>query len=241
MTDEPIDKIETEEQKTPEMSAAEKAAGELFDKYKTGKERVDEILVKINPIIDCGLFDAEGIKQELEACADLEDKNEFTERTTSILRPIIELRARDPEAFMKLRLAKTPEQEKEQFIELNDVFSYNEIPNLDGKKSFLIHLPVDEEKRKRLGLLGIGRLFEQGMHDLAQITETNPEITKVEATSTLVKKYQRLMKNLGFTVTGAIGEELRAAHFSDTKPGEVFHSEMSRQEFLEKYLEKENE
>lgn len=221
-------------EKSSEIQAAEIAVEQVFDLNKTGEERVTEILQKIKPILKSGLFDEDGIIAQINQAGEIEDKKTFAAKIVSVLTPILELRAKDPDAFEKL--SRAPEEEK--FTELNEVFSYNEISNLEGKKSFLIHLPVDGEKRKRLGLIKIGRMFEQGMQKLAKITAESEGISKIEATSKLVKQYQRLMKTLGFTVTGPIDEELRRAHFRETKPGEVYHSEMSREDFLKRYLKK---
>jgi hypothetical protein len=230
----PEDEVQQKkEEKSPEIQEAEIGVEQIFDSNRTGEERVTEIIQKIKPILKSGLFDEGGIIAEINQAEGIEDKKTFTAKIVSVLAPILELRTKDPDAFEKLSRAPA----EERFTELNEVFSYNEIPNPEGKKSFLIHLPVDGEKRKRLGLMKIGRMFEQGMHELAKIAADSEDISKIEATSKLVKKYQRLMENLGFTVTGPIDEELRTAHFKETKPGEVWHAEIFKEDFLNKYLE----
>ncbi|MDP3882822.1 MAG: hypothetical protein Q8Q48_02080 [Candidatus Staskawiczbacteria bacterium] len=229
-------KTSQETEKPNDITEAEKSVSSLFDSHKNGADRVTEILTKINPILESGLFDKDGITDALNQCADIEDRGEFIKRTTAILQPLIELRRQDPKVFRKLATPIEGHGQHEKFIDINDVLSYNEIGE-EGRKSLLIHLPITEEKKERLGLTGIGRLFEQGMQDLAKIAKEREDVVKIEATSKLVKKYKRLMENLGFTVTGPINEDLRLEHFSNEKPEEVWHSEISKEDFLNKYLE----
>ena len=144
MTDSNIETKQESSEKSPGIRAAEIAVEQVFDLNKTGEERAAEIIQKIKPILRSGLFDADDIVAQINQAGEIQDKKAFAAKIVSVLAPIIELRAKDPEAFEKL--SRAPEEEK--FTELNEVFSYNEIANLEGKKSFLIHLPVDGEKRK---------------------------------------------------------------------------------------------
>ncbi len=231
------------EEKSEEIKQAEESAERIFDGHKTGEERVEEIMAIIDPILESGVFDKEGIIKEIEACETATDKQEFIRMAVSAMAPLMELKKRNPEAFKKIATGKTLEQiEAEKFTEINEAFSYNEIQNEGGEKSFLIHLPITAEKRKRLGLAGIGNLFVDGLRNLAKITGANEEIKKIEANSTLVANRKgKAMKSLGFTVTGAISEELRRAHFPNEKDGAVWHAEVSREDFLKRYLGEDKE
>lgn len=225
--------FEANREKPKEIIEAEIGAGKFFDDYKTGKKRVSVILERVMSVLNSGIFDKEGIVRRLRECENIKERDVFVDRVVSALLPVIEMRAKDPRAFAKI--ANPEDVVEEETTNLTENFSYNEIIE-NGEKAYLIHLPVDSEKKEKLSVMLIGRLFKEGLEELARITDKNSEIKKIVATSALVKKYQRLLGRLGFTITGPISEELRKMHFANEAEREVWNSEISREDFLKKFL-----
>ncbi len=213
--------------------------GKVFDKYKDNSKRVEDILYTIKPFLDSDLTDGEKIRQSLEKCSTIEDKEEFKEKIISSLRPILDLEKENPEAFEEI--------EREAFVEgssftrINEILSYgideehrsNE-EHGSGKKE-LVHIHL--APAKTFGPVKSRRLVREGFKELAEIVNKNKKIEVITATSWIIAKHPNMINKLGFTDNGEIGEEKREEYFSEEDDDiEIHEARMTREEFLEKYL-----
>jgi hypothetical protein len=214
------------EKQDNEIERAKKRLGKIFNEHKDGAKGIEDILSIVNPILESDLIDGEKIRQSLEQCSTIKDREEFVEKTFSALEPILDLRKKNPEAFEKLQRKSFIEQEK--FTPLNEILSY-------GGNGDLVHIHL--APAKTIGIGEMRRLIKDGFEKLARIVEENKEIKKIAATSWIIAEHPKIMERFGFEVEGEIDEETRQRHFVDDDR-EIHGAAMTRKEFLSKYLKK---
>lgn len=80
-------------------------------------------------------------------------------------------------------------------------------------------------------------LVQDGLRKLATLIANKPKIKKISATSWIVAKHPRTIQKMGFTIKGSISEEFQKKVFPNEKRP-IYYAEMTREEFLAKYLTK---
>ncbi|PWB38607.1 MAG: hypothetical protein C3F02_02745 [Parcubacteria group bacterium] len=196
---------------------------EIFDKFNTANERVDDIFNNLKNILT-KMPNSEEIKSELEALRQIEEKGHFCEKAFTILEQIIEWRENNLQEFEEIR--RNDFNEQGDFIELNKMLSYN----IDGD-SIHIHVPpnVSTSNSEKINLV------YDGLKKLAQIVDQNPAIKTIVGTSWIVAEHPALMTKLHFTLEGKIDETSRAEHFP-AENREIAVATMSRDELIKHYL-----
>lgn len=114
------------------------------------------------------------------------------------------------------------------FTELSKLLSFN----TRGKEAY-IHLAPGRTMRPKQLINDV----RAGLQELAKRVETDEslkDVDSVHATSWIVARHPKLMERLGFTVTGAIEEELRRKRFADDTR-DIWHGEISKEDLLRLY------
>ncbi len=197
-----------------------------YDTYPDNRERVGRI--KKDAEHFWGLFNEEAREKflnELNAIAKMElDKDEYIDRMTACLEPLLQLRFERPEVFEEISRRTFDEK----FITINQLLRYG----IDESQQMVhIHVAPNEttsmEDKKNM--------LRDGLRELAKIIQQNPDIAIVTATSWLVAKHPKFITQvLGFTIDGPISEEMRQRYFG-TDPRPIDSAHMSREDFLQKY------
>jgi len=199
----------------------------MFDESKDPQETVKIFMEKIEPFfnyVDKKILSAEKIteiKDSLQACGNIADKNQFTDAVMNALRPVIRVKE---EHAVEFEEAQMQTMNKEGgFIAINRLLSY-------GIYGPIVHLHAPPGKTVE----GKRKLYLDGLAELAKIINQNPEIEEITATSHLVAEHQGLFKMLGFTV-GDLPEESRKEHFAGEER-ELKIAKISREDFLKRFL-----
>ncbi|MGD0577199.1 MAG: hypothetical protein ABSA74_03940, partial [Candidatus Staskawiczbacteria bacterium] len=202
-------------EETKKLEDAAPAIANIFETARTPQERIDVILSRFKPFFDAGLLDEKALMLQIENCCSVEDKDTFIQRVTELAKVYFLAKRRDTTGVE--HVAMVSEQGRTAVNEILD-YDYD-----DNGKTIQIHLaPTNKPGMKKLK-----ELMLSGLQDLADVVEQNEGILKIGARSPLVYKNPRLVEKLGFKLVGDVyiwkGEKSRA-------------SEMSREEFLERYL-----
>lgn len=195
---------------------------EIFDKFSTASERVDDIFNNLKNILAKMPNSAE-IESSLESLRQIEEKELFCEKAFAILEQIIEWRENHLQEFEEIR--RNDFNEQGNFIELNKMLSYN----IDGD-TVHIHVPpnVSTPNSEKINLA------YDGLKKLASIVAQDETIKTIVATSWIVAKHPSLMNKLHFTLEGEIDEKSRAEHFP-AENREIGVATMSRDELIKYY------
>ncbi len=206
-----MSEIEPQPEENKEQLRKDKL-GEIFDSHNIGSKRMKSLLFRLKPFLDSEEIDGEEIKVQLEALADIEDRDEFIEKTFSILRPVYELETKNL-AELQTIIDKNHLEIQRNSVEVNEVFNYDiegEIANihLSPAKGF----PIKELKK----------LYLEGLITLAKVIEKNEYIATIKAHSWIVSENPKLIERLGFTLTDDYQKSYNAI--------------ISKEDFLKRYL-----
>lgn len=162
------------------------------------------------------------VKNNLSECSLLENKEEFIQQGLLALKPLAEWKKNNEVLFE----AKMRENfvSSSGFIRLNESLSY-------GKDKNSVHIHVAPSKtmsdwEKYVNL-------KDGLRKLQEVLRNDEEIKQVTASSWIVATVVggRIMKKLGFTVTGEISPEFKEKFFKgEERP--VFEAHIDRDDFL---------
>jgi len=219
-----------ESKKQIEQEKFRQEIGKFFDTYKSGQERFDIILLKVDGFIKVGILDKEKFVSILKKYSECEDRNEFIDGILVAVEPILETMKTNPRLIEQLQAEAFVEQG--HFTRLNEVLSYGVAGD-----SIHIHFAPAKELMKEKGIKGSINLVSGGLKKLAKIVEANEKIKSITATSWIVAEHPKIMESLGFTIVGPISEEHRNKHWRGDKR-EISEAEISRENFLAKYLSK---
>lgn len=212
------EKIEKEKEREKLYYQARNGIAALFETYKTEEERINAIKWQIGKVKEY-LEDPEKISADLEACKNIEDKQEFIEAVFKAGKPIVDLKIDKPEAFER------GEGDRE-FLKVNELLSY-------GVGLDFIHIHVVPEEK-------VGNVlaeFREGLEKLAELVNDNKTIKYIEATSWIVAKHPKILERFGFTIDGEISEAYRQEHFQGND-AQIHRAHINREDFLAKYLRK---
>jgi hypothetical protein len=204
------------------------AIDSIFTNAKDQDERrknLNKLISKLNPFFNLISEDNSQIIESIKVCAEIEDKDVFTERILSILEPLIKIETADPKAF--------EEKRREFFVDdigstkLNEILSY-EIDN----DVIHLHLSPAREFIKEKGIPGFIKEIRDGFISLAKILEENKEIKDVVGISWIIAKNPTLLEGLGFSV-----EHGKIPNENNPEGGErpISIASISREKFLERY------
>lgn len=191
--------------------------GIIFDSIQGGEERIGEIKESFEEILQ-NLKEKDEIRIDLDKCANIKDKNEFIKRVSEILKPATELAIED---FIKNNVG-----DKKRWL-LNEVLSYT----VNGD---IIQIHIFSGKKE----YGLAQKVFEGLKELAEAVNKDPNIKTIEAISWIVSKHPKLIeKKMGFTIGGDVDPEYIKEHFDD-EDGEIKKAYISRDDFLNRYLNK---
>lgn len=202
----------------------------FFDEFDNPQERMSAILKRIEPFfqhIDKKILPdekASEIKLALQACENVLDKQQFLSEIMTTLKPALDIREAHADKFEEAQARAM--NELGGFVEINRLLSY-------GKSGPIIHIhaPAGETVGNKI------TLYREGLRKLAKIINEDPEIKKVTATSPLVAAHPGLFTRAGFKVDD-VTDEFRQQHFAGEKR-EIKIAEIDREEFLRRFLKKE--
>ncbi len=162
---------------------------------------------------------------DLDACALLKDKNEFTQAMSKALEPLINCNLAIPRQFedIQARASMT------HFIPLNDRLSYG----VGGPYAHFHLAPSYTIPKEELR-----EMFLDGMKKLATVTKDNPDIKVITGSSWIVatKSYSAMLKSIGFEIEDVSDEEKQMYFPDETR--EVKKAVMSREKFIETFDKK---
>lgn len=163
----------------------------------------------------------EEIRNSLLNCEKISDPKELANELTDIIKPLLDIKQNEQKKFEEIQARVM--NETNGFKEINRLLSY-------GKDNDVIHIhaPAGKLVDNKFSL------YRQGMRDLAKIISEDPEIKIITATSYLVAEHPGLFTLMGFEVR-ELSEEEKKEHFADY-PGKICKAEISREEFLKKFL-----
>ena len=162
----------------------------------------------------------EKIFKALDEASTIQDDEEFVTAVSELLRPLVDMKIDDPEAYETIR------RQRHDYVRVNDLLAYNIGA---GGDYIQLHVFPSEERKDKLGLL------KEGMRKLAVDVNASKNIKFVSATSWIVASNPHLLELLGFEIEGPIDEETREKDFKDD-PRPISRATISREKLLEKYL-----
>lgn len=193
-----------------------------FDDFDNSPDRINDILKKIQNIID-RQDNKEEIMSQLEALREVTDREIFCQRAYEILEPLLKWREENLAEFEDIR--RKDFNEEGNFTEINKMLSYN----IDGNYIH-IHIPpnVSTPTPEKM------RLLQEGLKTLIPIVEANPEIETITGTSWIVAAHPSLIEKLHFKIKGPIDDEGRARYFgADPRP--ISSAVLSREDLIKYY------
>lgn len=199
----------------------------LCEEHEDPKEILKVIMKKVDPFfqhIDKKILPEEKIeeiKENLEACALVQNKDEFIRLTTEALKPMLDIREEYTPGFEDAQ-AKAM-NETGGFIEINRLLSY-------GQHGAIVHIhaPAGKTVENKIGL------YRNGMTKLAEIVNNDPEIKEIIATSYIVDQHPGLFTRFGFKIED-VTEEFKRKYFAGEKR-KIKKASINREDFLEKFL-----
>ena len=162
----------------------------------------------------------DGIKD----CAIIDNQEVLITSLLEVLKPIIDLRTNNFSDFEAAKIESVNEAHGWQ--KLNQLLSY-------GKSGPIVHLHVpagESVPNKR-------EQYYQGLAKLAKIVAEDPEIQWIEETSFIVAEHPGLFIRDNFTIS-EVSQEFKQKHFPGER--EIKKASISRDEFLNKFLPKNN-
>jgi|SRR3989338_3154880 len=194
--------------------------GELFDSYDNGNERISKLISSLQldlfSQIPHLIQHVVEVRQKLEDCAAIEDRQEFIEKVFLLSQLVFDLKKSNPAEFESVERKIYFEQSG--LIEINDALWYGV-----EKSSININLtPV-----KQLGIAATINLVTEGLKYLAKIVDQNKNINEITAESWIIGKNPRVIEKFGFTLG-----EMKI----NQKGEKIGSASMDRETFLKKYL-----
>tara|TARA_B100000745_G_scaffold300486_1_gene254699 strand:+ start:2720 stop:3403 length:684 start_codon:yes stop_codon:yes gene_type:complete len=162
---------------------------------------------------------------------EIENLDVFTSRVLHAVEPFLAKITADPEAYQARLRREALEDPNTEKIMINELLYYN----LDVEGDIHLHVFPNRFTTQSEKM----RLMRAGLHDLVAILEQHPETKKIHALSWIVAESPKLMKILGFTVTGkpklrtSLRERSKPKQHDDSK--EEWAAHITREEFLAKY------
>jgi|GEM_PF-4080194 len=189
----------------------------FFDTVKNAEERRVAVITKMKPFFEAGLIDEDVITPSIEELCAIEGRDAFIKKGLEVMSYYYLARKKDKTgSFESIR------REQQGRERINEILEYE---FSDGGKSIKIHT----WPKKKPGIRKLKLLILSGFNNLAEIINKNPDVEKVEAWSWIVYDHPDLIESLGFV----LGEEYETTN-EDHPKGRG--SEMSRNDFLKKYL-----
>jgi hypothetical protein len=207
----------------------------ICQQHENPDQRVSEIIKKLDIFfrhIDKKVLPNEKIneiRENLQACALISNKDEFVKLVIKAIKPAIDLKETHADKFEDVQ-AKIM-NETGNFIELNRLVSYGKFSIGDNQSIVhLHHTPGETVKYKK-------SFYIDAMKKLAKIVESDPEVQYITATSWIVGKNPGIFEKAGFKISDLSEEDLRTYHAGDDR--KIKRATITRKEFLEKFLKKE--
>jgi hypothetical protein len=191
-----------------------------FDDFDNSPERVNDILKKLNNIIDKQDNKVEIISQ-LEALREVTDREIFCQQAYEILEPLLKWREENLAEFENIR--RKDFNEESNFTEINKMLSYN----IDGDYIH-VHIPpnVSTPNSEKL------RLIQEGLKALVPIVEANLEIKTITGTSWIVAAHPQILeKKFHFTITFPENPDQNL----DNANRPIAEAEISREDLIKYY------
>jgi len=167
---------------------------------------------------DKGLFNG------LDELANIKDDDEFVAELSRRLRPMADVKLDRAELYESIQQQVI--LERPGYVKVNDLFAYESGEN---DTYFRLHIFPVETRKDKLSLI------KEGMRELAQAVNENPNIQEVRATAWIVASNPGLIKRLGFEIDGPISEQEQKEH-SPYETREVGKAHITREELLKRYL-----
>lgn len=163
-----------------------------------------------------------------------EDRESFVGKALKIIEPVFRFSEEEIDRSNDRLKKKSAEAVHYSFTQgnfekINDALLYN----YDTPNSISIHLaPIFKHERPtyRRSIQEYGKIFEDGLRELAVLVDQDKNIKEITATSHIVTKNPKLVAKMGFTVSD---ESFEGRGRKWTK------AFISREDFLKKYLKKE--
>jgi len=200
----------------------------FFDQHQNDMESaIKDLISRVEIFIDSDFLKSKMIKESLQECSTIKDKDDFINKVSSAMKPYFDFQRDSPKDFDLI--ARKHSHEKAARGEsshkyINEVLSYEVKEN-----TIAIHLA----EARDLGIIEVKRLVLSGLKDLAQIIENREDkekINEIEAESWIVGKNPGLAEKFGFTLGEIVSETSRMPNVP------VRRAYISTEEFLKRYL-----
>lgn len=204
-----------------------KAKARLLEIFKNKSEHeIQEMCSEIRRFAGIINWDPEEAIRKIEESYNQENADVFVETSFEAVKKLIDHRIEHPEAFERARREGILQHHGN--VKLSGLMYYN--MDLENGTAIIHVAPKGDMK-----LGEIIRAFREGMRELAKQVKEDEKIKEVQATSWIVAANPGLLEKAGFTVEGAIDENMKAEHFNDEERP-VAWAHISREDLLQKYL-----
>ncbi len=168
----------------------------FMDRFPTKTEKIDSVIKLLSNGLNNEVLRTlelsitfEELKNQLENCKKINDKEKFTMEVKNILKPIGIALEKKPKEFIKVQ--RKLFAEAHGLTPINEVLSYG-INNGD----LHLHLAPAAD----LSMLEKLKLFRGGFNRLKEIVANNPEIREVSAISWIIESNPFLLRKFGFEI-----------------------------------------
>lgn len=199
---------------------------------------INEFITRADVLEKNGLiFNKEKIIKELKESINVKDKETFVSHVLKALDPIIISKIDQPDIFKKIRLEEAKTSREETMSEPGHVILSEFLYCNLEKNAARIHLAAAYDFITKDKINDFKQDIVIGLKKLAKIIEPMKNIDKVVASSWIIEKSPRRLKELGFTIEGEISQEEKDKHFNNDSRT-IYKASIDREKFDELYLNK---
>ncbi|MCX6753513.1 MAG: hypothetical protein NTV03_00415 [Candidatus Nomurabacteria bacterium] len=216
-----------------------KNLSDIFDNKETKLiPSIDDFIIKSETLQKGGLiFDKEGIINGLKESINIKDKEVFISHLLKVMEPILISRITQATVYRKIEKELAEKSRTELKDEPGHIFLSEFLYCNLEKDAARIHLAAAYDFITKDKINDFKEDIVIGLKKLAKIIEPMKNIDKVVASSWIIEKSPKRLKELGFTIEGEISQEEKNKHFNNDSRT-IYKASIDREKFDELYLNK---
>jgi ElaB/YqjD/DUF883 family membrane-anchored ribosome-binding protein len=208
----------------------EKGIEIFMDRFSNNTEKIDSLNKLVNNGLDDEFLKKIGlsitvneIKNKLEGCKKIKNKEDFNKSVKDILNPIGFALEKNPKESIKFQ--RKIFAESHNLTPVNEIFCYG-----INKGDLHLHIAPASDLSTSIKY----ELLKDAIKKLATIVSLNKEVKEISATSWIVESNPGLLKGLGFKIGNLTSEEANKIDLSD-EANSKNRAVISREDFLVKH------
>jgi len=199
---------------------------------------IDSFIIRAEVLEKNGIvFNKEEIINGLKESINIQDRETFVSHLLKVLEPILISKINQADVYEKIEREVSELSRKETMSEPGITILSEFLYCTLEKDAARIHLATAYDFIKKEKILDFKQDIINGFKKLAKVIEPMKNINKIVASSWIVEKSPRRLKELGFTIEGEISKEEKEEHFRDADR-KIFKAYIDRKKFDEIYLDK---